>query len=73
MPPLLGLGFRFGEWAHHRALAGPRHCLGRGRFCLSKAPEGWRSPKAGARPRRADGREASWSAAVFCRFLPQCR
>ena len=28
MSPLTGLGFRFGEWAHHQALAGPGHCLG---------------------------------------------
>jgi hypothetical protein len=68
MPPLLGLGFRFGEWTHDRALAVPRHCPGRGCFCLSKAPEGWRSPKVGAWTRHADGREASWSAAVLCRF-----
>jgi hypothetical protein len=69
MPPLTGLGLRFGEWGHHQALAGPGHCPGQGCFWLSKAPEDRRSPKAGAWIWRTDKREASWSAAVFCRFL----
>ena len=28
MSPLTGLGFRFGEWAHHQALVGLKHCPG---------------------------------------------
>jgi hypothetical protein len=35
------------------------------------APEDWRSPKAGARFRPPGSREASWSAAVPCRFRVQ--
>src|SRR6266478_784038 len=34
----------------------------------SKAPEDCRSPKAGAVAQRARSREASWTAAVPCRF-----
>src|SRR5438477_10061069 len=34
-----------------------------------KAPEDWRSPKAGATSLGTDGREASWSAPVLWRFL----
>ena len=59
MSPLTGLGFRFGEWAHHQTLAG--RALSWVRLFFRRKRQGWR---VNWRMDLAVERETPWNAAV---------